>query len=80
MYNLIKYSSNYSEIIGVLWFYSKDEGANFNADIANDNSFKSFKYKAKLLINAKVDGALTTAKIAMSLEYLSNFGDHLKCH
>ena len=34
MYNLIEYSSNYSEI-------------NFNAHIANDNNFKSFKYKTK---------------------------------
>ena len=34
MYNLIVYSSNYSETTGNLWFYSKDEAANFNADIA----------------------------------------------
>ena len=44
MYNLIEYSSNYSETTGSLWFYSKDEATNFNADIANNN-FKSFEYK-----------------------------------
>ena len=48
MCNLIEYSSNYSETIGSLWFYSKDEVTNFKADIANTNNFKSFKYKAKL--------------------------------
>ena len=45
MYNLIEYSSNYSETTGSLWFYSKDEPTNFNADITNDDSFKSFKCK-----------------------------------
>ena len=49
MYNLIEYRSNYSEKTGSLWFYSKDEATNFNADIANDNNFKSFMYKAKSL-------------------------------
>ena len=32
MYNLIEYSSNYSETTGSLWFYSKDEATNFNVD------------------------------------------------
>ena len=35
MYNLIEYSSNYSETTGILWFYSKDEATNFDTDIAN---------------------------------------------
>ena len=52
MYNLIEYSSNYSEPTGSLWFYSKDEAINFNANIANIDDFKSFKYKAKLLETA----------------------------
>ena len=43
MYDLIKYSLNYSE---TTWW--KDEATNFDADIAN-NSFKSFEYKTKLL-------------------------------
>ena len=51
MYNLIEYSSNYSETTGRLRFYSKDQATNFNNDIENSNDFKSFKYKAKLLGN-----------------------------
>ena len=50
-------SSNFSETTGSLWFYSKDEATYFNANVANDNDFKSFKYNAKLLGNAKADGA-----------------------
>ena len=57
MYNLMEYSSNYSETTGSLWFYSKDEATNFNADIANDNNFRSFKYKTKLLGNTEADRA-----------------------
>ena len=34
MYNLIEY--NYSERTGSLWFYSKNEATDFNADVAND--------------------------------------------
>ena len=56
MYNLIEYSSNYSETTS-LWVYSKDEAINFNADIANTNNFQSFKYKAKLLGNPEADHA-----------------------
>ena len=50
VYNLIiEYSSNYSERIGSLLFYSKDEATDFNKNIASTDNFKSFKYKAKLL-------------------------------
>ena len=41
MYNLIEYSSKYSEITGSLWFYSKDEAINLNVDIASTDNFKS---------------------------------------
>ena len=41
IYNLLEYSSNYSETTGCLWFYAKDEATNFNADIWNTNNFKS---------------------------------------
>ena len=51
MYNLIEYSSNCSETTGSLWFYSKDEGTDFNNNIANTDTFKSFNYRAKLLGN-----------------------------
>ena len=80
MYNLIEYSSNYSETTGSLWFYSKDEATDFNAVIGNDNSFKSFEYKTKLLGNTvaqpnsnDASGILKNAAIAVPLKYLSNF-------
>ena len=61
MYNLIEYSSNYSLPTESLWFYSKDEATVFNADIVNDNNFKSFKYEVNLLGNtvAQADNANT---------------------
>ena len=36
---------------------SRDEATNFNADIANTDQFKFFKYKANLLENAEAGGA-----------------------
>ena len=79
MYNLIEYSSNYSETTGSLWFYSKNKTTNFDVDIAN-NKFKCFEYKTKLLGNTVVqlspnhaNGILKIATIAVSLKYLSNF-------
>ena len=41
---------------GSSWYYSKDETTNFDAYIANINTFKSFEYRAKLLENAVADG------------------------
>ena len=77
-----EYSSNYFETTGSLWFFSKDEAANFNADIANNNNnFKYFKYKAKLLWNTEANVAnaiLKNATIAASLKYLSNHNFLLK--
>ena len=35
MYDLLEYSSNYSDKTGSSWFYPKDEAINFNADITN---------------------------------------------
>ena len=76
MYNLIEYSSNYSEITGSLWFYSKYQAINFDADIEDNDDFKSFKYKTKLVGKTEVDYANGTSKnaaIAVPLKYLSNF-------
>ena len=81
VYNLIEYSSNYTETTGSLWFYSKDEATSFNADIANDNNFRSFKYKTKLLGNSEADRANVIFKnvaVAVPLRYLSNFSRSLK--
>ena len=36
VYNLLEYNSSYSDTTGSLWFYSKDEATNFNADIRNN--------------------------------------------
>ena len=51
MFNIIEYSSNYSETTGGFSFYSKFEATNFDTIIANNNGFKSFKHKPKLLVN-----------------------------
>ena len=74
MHNLLEYSSDHFDTTCSLWFYSKDETINFNA--VDNNAFKSFKYKAKLLENIETDGANTILKNqtnAVPLNYLSNF-------
>ena len=39
MYNLLEYSSSYSDTTGSLQFSSKEETNNFNADNVNTNDF-----------------------------------------
>ena len=80
IYNLIKYSSNYSQTTGSLWFYSKDEKTNFGADVANTNNFESFECKAKLLGDAvgqparnRANGVLKNSIITIPLKYVSSF-------
>ena len=65
---------------GSLWFYYKDEATRFNANIANTDNFKSFKYKAILLEKTEglpdqnnATGILKDLTIAVSLKNLSNF-------
>ena len=63
-------------LTGSLWFYLNDEATNFNVNIANNNNFKYFQYKAKLLGNTETDevnGIIRSTKNAVSLKYLSNF-------
>ena len=76
----IEYSSNYPDKTCSLWFYSKDGATNFNYDIENNNAFKLFMYKAKLLSNTVAqsaqndnDGILKNVIIAVPLKCLSNF-------
>ena len=76
----MEYSSVYFETIGSLWFYSKDEAIDFNADTANDNSFKSFKYTAKLSGNTidqtnlnPSNGILRNSIIPVPLKYFRHF-------
>ena len=77
MYNVIKYSSNYSETTRRLWCYSKGEAINFNADDAKTDNLKSFKYQIKILENTKVqrapneaNGILKIATIAVPVKSL----------
>ena len=76
VYILLEYNSNYSETTGSLWFYSKSEATNFNADITNNIKLKSFEFKANLLGETEADGnngILKNSTIAVPLKYLSNF-------
>ena len=57
MYNLLEYNSNYTDTRDSSWFYSKDEAANFNVDIASNDDFILFKFKPKLLGDTEIDGA-----------------------
>ena len=41
MFILIEYSSFYLESTGKLWFYSKEEATDFNADIENTGDFQT---------------------------------------
>ena len=72
MYNLIEYSDNCSETSGSLWQFKRDE-ITHNADVTNDNNASSFKYKAKLIGNTENKGTKNGVKIAVPLNYLSNF-------
>ena len=48
MYNLIKYSDNYSDTSKSLWQFKREKVPNNNVDLTIDNS-QSFKYKAALV-------------------------------
>ena len=71
MYNLIEYSSNYSQTTSSFWFYSKDEATNFNNNIENTDNFK---YTEAVGAN----GILKNAIIAVLLKHLSNSWRSLK--
>ena len=70
MYNLTECSSKNSETTGSLWFYSKDEATDFNADIDNTDDFKSFKYKAKSIETVVEEGAIGIPKMQQLLCHL----------
>ena len=59
-------------ILQEVWNFKRDETTK-NADVANDNSALSFKYKSNLTGNAENDGTKNGVKIAVPLKYLSNF-------
>ena len=71
MYNLIEYSYNYSDTLGSLWQFKRDE-IEGNVDLTVDanhipNNSSSFKYKSSFITNRN------GVKIAVPLKYLSNF-------
>ena len=81
MYNLLDYSSNYSDKTGSLWFYFKDKATNFNNNISDTNDFMSFMYKAQLLGNTETDGVngiLRITAVFVPLKYLSDFWKSLE--
>ena len=71
MYNLIGYSDNYSDTSGSLWNFKRDE-IEGDDNLTIDNA-PSFKYKANLTGNTKINGRKNGIKIAIPLKYLSNF-------
>ena len=82
MYNLLKYSDNYSMTSGSLWNYYRDginddENENdANKNMVNHNkttTSKSFKYKTKITGGTANNGNRLNAEIVVSLKYISNF-------
>ena len=81
IYNLIEYSDNYSKTSGSLWQYYRHESA-LNDAGALDNfpgNCAMFKYKQKITRSTGNDGT-KNVQIMVPLQYLSNFGELLKCH
>ena len=72
MYNLIEYSENYSDSSGSLWGFKRDDVVN-NANVTNDDNAPSFKSKANLFANTEANGTKKGVKIALPLNYLSDF-------
>ena len=77
MYSLIEYSDDYSDTLGSLWQFKRDEVPADNTDL-NINNFQSFKYKTALLRKtadavANTNSSVKEAKIVVPLKYFSNF-------
>ena len=85
MYDLLEYSSNYSDRMCSLWFCSKDQATDFNVGIGDYPAFKSFAYKTKLVGETKAQaswnnnkGMLKNTAAAILLKYLNNIWRSLK--
>ena len=68
-------SSNYFQTTSSLWFYSKGEETNFDADIGDNNKLKSFEYEAKIFENTVADSNNSISKhstIAVKVKHLTN--------
>ena len=79
MYNLIKYSDNYSRTSGNIWQYCKDILAVNNngnlVDFNGANATDSFNFKTK--ITGQTNGIINI-DIMVALKYLSNFWETVK--
>ena len=59
--------------------YSKNEATNFNADISDDNAFKSFGYKTRVVGSiSAANGIVENARITVSLKYQNKFWKSFK--
>ena len=76
IYNLIKYSDNYSKTSGSLWQYCQDilavDNNNAIVNFAENNLTDSFTFKAKMTGQTGDDG-IKSVEIMVLLKYLSNF-------
>ena len=76
MYNLIKYSDNYSKTSGSLWQYYKEIAAVNNVvnivDFDGANATDSFNFKTKITGLTNNNGIINV-EIMVPLKYLSNF-------
>ena len=76
MYNLIEYSDNYSDTLGSLWHFKRDESpvtAAGNPDNVSVYNSSSFRYKSSFFkpLEAPDNGVFKDVKIAVPLKYLS---------
>ena len=76
-YNLIEYSDNYSDTLGSLWQFKRDEVPLNNAALAADSA-QSLKYKAALVGKTAVgvnntNSSVKNKKNVVPLQYLTNF-------
>ena len=77
MYKLIEYNDNYSDTLGSLWQFKRNEvpANNDNLDIVNSQSFKynaGFVGKTANAV-AYTNSSVKNIKIVVPLKYLSNF-------
>ena len=72
MYNLTECSDSYSDTLGSLRRFKRNE-VTINTDVTNDDNTPSFKYKVSNIGNTENNGTKNGVKIAVPRKYLSNF-------
>ena len=77
VYNLVEYSGNYSDTLGNLWQFKRDESVTNAGNPGNVSTASSisFKYKSFFFksLTAADNGVFKDVKIAVTLKCLSNF-------